>query len=62
MNEESPLKGRFKPKNPKKYKGDPSNIIFRSSWERDVMNWCDKNEKIVSKWSSEWRKCFWYFG
>jgi len=54
-----PLKGKFKPKNPKKYKGDPSNIIFRSSWERDVMKWCDDNDKIVS-WSSE-EKCFWYF-
>ena len=29
-----PIKSRFKPSNPKKYQGDPNNIIYRSSWER----------------------------
>jgi len=53
------LKGRFKPQHPEKYKGDPSNIIYRSSWEKDVMGWCDKSDNIVS-WSSE-EKCFWYY-
>ena len=38
--------GKFKPQNPEKYKGDPMNIIFRSSWERIFCNWCDKNSKI----------------
>ena len=31
-------KGYFKPKNPKKYKGDPTNIIYRSLWEKKLDN------------------------
>jgi hypothetical protein len=54
----STLKGKFRPKNPEKYKGDPTNIIFRSSWERDVMHRLDMNSKVVS-WSSE-ERCIWY--
>jgi len=45
-------KGRFTPKNPDKYVGDSSNIIYRSSWECRVMNWFDNNEGIIY-WSSE---------
>tara|TARA_B100001250_G_scaffold138175_1_gene118265 strand:- start:104 stop:538 length:435 start_codon:yes stop_codon:yes gene_type:complete len=45
-------KGRFRPKNRKKYNGNPSDIIYRSSWELKFMNYCDNNNKIV-KWSSE---------
>lgn len=45
-------KGRFTPRNPSKYRGDISNITYRSSWERAVMKWCDENSK-VSSWSSE---------
>lgn len=52
------LKGRFKPQNPEKYKGDPTNIWFRSSWERDMMNWLDQRENVVS-WMSE-ERCFTY--
>lgn len=44
--------GRFKPKNPKKYSGDHTGIIYRSSWELSVMMWCDTNPKVIS-WSSE---------
>lgn len=44
--------GRFVPKNPKKYMGDPSNIIYRSTWERRVMDWLDQNSEVLS-WSSE---------
>ena len=44
--------GRFIPKNPKKYIGDPENIIYRSSWECKVMNWLDRNDDILS-WASE---------
>ena len=51
--------GKFKPQNPEKYKGDPMNIIFRSSWERIFCNWCDKNSKIIS-WQSE-EKALWYY-
>ena len=45
-------KGRFSPKNPQKYKGDPTNIIYRSGWERKVMNHLDTNDSII-EWSSE---------
>lgn len=44
--------GRFVPRNPEKYEGNPSNIIYRSSWELKYMIWCDTNSSIV-KWSSE---------
>lgn len=38
--------------NPQKYIGDPSKIIFRSSWEKRFAVYCDTNERILS-WSSE---------
>ena len=46
------LQGVFRPKNPKKYKGNPTNIIYRSSWERKFMDYCDLKDSIV-EWSSE---------
>lgn len=45
-------KGRFKPKNPSKYKGDPTNIIYRSLWERKLMVHLDENQSVI-QWSSE---------
>lgn len=45
-------KGRYTVKNPNKYCGDASDVIYRSGWERSVMLWCDKNDQIV-EWSSE---------
>ena len=45
-------KGKYKPSNPKKYKGDPTNIIYRSLWERKFMKYCDDNENIL-EWGSE---------
>ena len=44
--------GKYQPSNPKKYKGDPSNIIYRSLWERKFMRYCDITENIL-KWGSE---------
>ena len=44
--------GRFRCLNPHKYKGDPSNIIYRSSWEKRLMMFFDKDPKIL-EWSSE---------
>ena len=32
------IKSLFKPTKPRKYKGDVSNIICRSSWERRFCN------------------------
>ena len=37
-------KGKFRPSNTKKYRGDPTNIIYRSLW--------DLNENIL-EWGSE---------
>jgi hypothetical protein len=45
-------KSKYKPSYPNKYKGDPNNIICRSSWERRFCSWCDLNENIIS-WGSE---------
>jgi hypothetical protein len=45
-------KGKYQPSYPKKYKGDPTNIIYRSLWERKFMVYCDLNENIL-EWSSE---------
>jgi hypothetical protein len=45
-------KGSFKPKHPEKYKGDPNKIIYRSSWERKVMNFLDQNDQVL-EWASE---------
>jgi hypothetical protein len=45
-------KGRFKPKNPHKYKGDASKIIYRSLWELKVFRKCDEHPDIV-EWQSE---------
>lgn len=44
--------GRFTPKYPNKYKGDPTNIIYRSSWEQHVMRQLDLHPQ-VEWWASE---------
>lgn len=44
--------GRFRPKNPKKYKGDPTNIIYRSLWELKFFKWCDEHPDVIW-WQSE---------
>lgn len=45
-------KGYFKPKNPQKYQGDPTNIVYRSRWELKLMMYLDDHKDILS-WSSE---------
>lgn len=45
-------KGRFIPKNPTKYKGNPTQIIYRSLWELGIMRKFDENINII-EWSSE---------
>ena len=45
-------RGKFKPRNPAKYVGDPTSIIYRSSWELRCMNYFDLTEDII-QWASE---------
>ena len=44
--------GKYRPSFPRKYKGDPSNVIYRSSWEYKFMKWCDITPS-VQEWGSE---------
>jgi hypothetical protein len=45
-------KGIFKPSNPNKYKGDPTNIIYRSWWEFRYMYELDHDSNVIW-WQSE---------
>ena len=47
------IKSKFKPTYPKKYTGNPRNIICRSSWERKFCHYCDLNENIIEGGSEE---------
>lgn len=44
--------GKFKPRNPSKYLGDSSNIIYRSGWELKLMSFLDSHPNVL-KWGSE---------
>lgn len=46
------MQGKFKPKNPVKYKGDPTTIVYRSSWELRFMAYLDAHQDVI-QWSSE---------
>ena len=39
-------------KNPKKYLGDHTKVVYRSLWERRFMVFCDSNSSVIS-WGSE---------
>ncbi len=45
-------KGKYRINDIKKYKGDISNVIYRSSWELKFMRWCDFNPSVL-EWGSE---------
>lgn len=45
-------KGKFRPKNPGKYIGDPTNIIYRSRWELLLMKFLDDRSDVI-EWGSE---------
>lgn len=45
-------KGFFNPSNPKKYRGNSSNIIYRSLWELKLMRYLDDHPKVI-EWASE---------
>jgi hypothetical protein len=44
--------GLFKPHNPSKYHGDPTNICYRSGWELRLFTYLDKHPDVVW-WQSE---------
>ena len=46
-------KGKYKVRNYKKYKGDPTGVVYRSLWERKFMDWCDKTPRVLQWWSEE---------
>jgi len=46
------VSNKYRPINKSKYKGDPTNIIFRSSWEKIVFKYCDLSPAVI-QWSSE---------
>jgi hypothetical protein len=46
------IQGYFKPKNPHKYKGNPTNIVYRSSYELKLMIRLDNHQDVVW-WGSE---------
>jgi len=46
-------KGKFNPAFPKKYIGNPSNIVYRSLWELKFLKYCDTNENILEYASEE---------
>lgn len=46
------IQGIFKPRNPQKYRGNPGNIIYRSSWECRLMSHLDLHQNVIW-WSSE---------
>jgi hypothetical protein len=52
MSNKFTVDGKFQPKNPKKYKGDYRNIVFRSSWELTVFKYLDTSPSVI-QWSSE---------
>ena len=45
-------KGKYQPKNPLKYIGNPTKIVYRSLWERKFMVYCDTNTSVL-EWGSE---------
>tara|TARA_Y100000766_G_C18689798_1_gene498895 strand:- start:265 stop:723 length:459 start_codon:yes stop_codon:yes gene_type:complete len=46
-------KGKYRVINYRKYKGDPTGVVYRSGWEHEVMKWCDSNPKVRRWWSEE---------
>ena len=46
------MQGKFKPRHPQKYRGDSTNIIYRSGWELKLMSYLDKHPGVLL-WNSE---------
>lgn len=47
--------GVFTPKNPGKYVGDVTNIVYRSSWELRFLIWLDLNPSVIMYSSEEFK-------
>lgn len=45
-------RGRFRVKNPEKYKGDHTKVTYRSLWEAKFFKFCDEHPDIIW-WQSE---------
>ena len=45
-------RGKYIAKNPQKYAGDSTQIVYRSSYELRFMKWCDFNDSVL-QWGSE---------
>ena len=45
-------KGKYKIKNPEKYLGDYTKVVYRSLWERQAFKWCEGNSRVRA-WNSE---------
>lgn len=46
------LQGKYRPINPRKYRGDVTDIVYRSSWELAAFKFCDMTPEILA-WNSE---------
>ena len=44
--------GKYHVKNPQRYKGDSSDVVYRSHWEKSCFIWLDEH-KDVEWWNSE---------
>ena len=44
--------GKYRVKNKNKYIGDPTQVVYRSLWEKHAFKWADDNPK-VKRWGSE---------
>lgn len=45
-------RGKYKVKNPDKYVGDHTKVVYRSLWERNAFRWLEDNPDVI-KWNSE---------
>lgn len=45
--------GIFRPKNIQKYIGNPTNILYRSGWEKSFLIWCDRTPSVIAYGSEE---------
>lgn len=54
------IRGRYRPVNESKYRGNINRITYRSMWERRFMLYCDRSPNIL-KWSSEELHIPYYF-